>query len=140
MKRRIAALLLLCMFGMLLLTGCGGTELAEGFDEDTIKETGEQIIREVHVNNGVTEVLPKYMREDYLEEYPMENMQEQVLELLVGDGNFMAFTQETVIGKKSPEGDEDRAVLAVTATYEKDEILFTMTFDKDMKLVGFYAK
>lgn len=140
MKRRIAVLLLLCVFGMLLFSGCGGTKLAEGFDEDKIIETGEQIIREVHVDNGITEVLPKYMREDYLEEYPMENMQEQVLELLVGDGKFMAFTQETVIGKKSPEGDEDWAVLAVTATYEKDEILFTLTFDKDMKLVGFYAK
>lgn len=136
----MTALALLCVVTLMLLCGCAGTELADGYDEDTIIETAEQIIREVHVDNGITNVLKTYMREDYLEEYPMESMQEQVLELLVGDGEFMAFTQETVIGKESPDGDEDWAVVEITATYEKDEILFTMTFDKDMKLVGFYAK
>lgn len=130
----LAALLCLTMLG-----GCGN-KLAEGYDEQTIKDTAEQIITDIHVK-GVTDVLTPIMREDYLEKYPMENMEEQVLELLVGVGNFMAYGQETVIGKASPDNEEEQlAVILVTALYEKGEINFTITFDKDMKVLSFYAK
>ena len=36
--------------------------------------------------------------------------------------------------------DEDFAVILVTATYEDGEVNYTLTFDKDMNLVGFYPK
>ncbi len=135
-KLTVLFALLLCLS---MLSGCGN-KLAEGYDEQTIKDTAEQIITDIHVK-GVTEVLTPLMREDYLKKYPMENMEEQVLELLVGVGNFMAYGQESVIGKESPDIEgEQLAVILVTALYEKGEINYTLTFDKDMKVLSFYAK
>ncbi len=135
-KLKSLLVILLCM---LLLVGCTSTKLAEGYDEQTIIDTAYSIIEEVHVD-ALDVVLKKYMREDYLEDYPMDNMVQQVLELRTGIGNFIAFTQESVIGQESPEGDEDFAVILVTATYDKGEINYTLTFDKEMKLVSFYAQ
>lgn len=131
--------LLVVLLSMLLLVGCGSTKLAEGYEEQTIIDTAHSIIQEVHVDE-LDAVLNKYMREDYLEAYPMDNMVQQVLELRTGIGNFIAFTKDSVIGQESPEGDEDFAVILVTATYDKGEINYTLTFDKEMKLVSFYAQ
>lgn len=135
-KAKIIFVGILCM---LLLAGCGNTKLAEGYDEQTIIDTAHSIIEEVHVA-AFDDVLNKYMREDYLENYPMDNMVQQVLELRTGIGNFISFTKDSVIGQESPEGDEEFAVILVTATYDKGEINYTLTFDKDMKLVSFYAQ
>ncbi len=133
--KKLIVPLLLC----LLFTGCGN-KLAEGFDRQQIIDTAERIITDIHVK-GTTEVLTPLMREDYLKKYPMENMEEQVLELLSGSGNFVAFGKESVIGKANPDNQEEQlAVILVTAGYEKAEINYTLTFDKDMKLLSFYAQ
>lgn len=135
-KTRIMVVLMLCV---LLFAGCANTKLAEGYDKDTIIETAHSIIEEIHVQS-LDAVLNQYMREDYLKEYPMENMVQQVLELRTGIGKFGDFTKDSVIGKESPDGEEEFAVILVTATYEKGEINYTLTFDQDMKLVSFYAQ
>ncbi len=134
-----AAALTAVLAALLLFAGCGA-RLAEGFDKQTIIDTAEQIITDIHVK-GTTEVLTPLMREDYLEKYPMENMEEQVLELLSGSGNFVTFGQESVVSKANPDNeDEELAVILVTAGYEKGEINYTLTFDKDMKVISFYAQ
>lgn len=134
---------LLCM--MLVLTfvfqlyGCQSTKLAEGYDEAVIKETAEEIINDVQMN-GAKKVLSERMREDHLEDMDLEVMENTVIGLMKGKGNFMVYSRETVIGKEHPEDKEDYAVILVTATFEKGEVNYTITFDKDMKVVGFYAK
>ena len=142
-RKRIAWMSCVLLLSFTLLTGCGSKALAEGFNEDTIIETAEQILNEIHVN-GVADTLPGWLRENYTyensDEYPVEEMDGQVRSLLSDKGELVGYTQESVIGKKSPDGTEDFGVILVTATYDNGEINFTLTFDKDMKLVSFYAK
>lgn len=126
---------ILCM----TLTGCASTKLADDFDEETIKETAEEIINQIQLN-GAKEVLQERMREDFAKNIDMDSMENTVVNLTKGKGNFISYTEETVIGKYHDEAKENFGVILVTASYEKGEINYTVTFDKDMKVVGFYAK
>ena len=121
------------------LVGCYDTELAEGFDEKTIKQTAEEIINEVQMN-GAKQVLEERMREDFKKNMDLDTMQNTVINLTKGKGGFLAYSRESVIGRYHEEAKEDFGVILVTATYEKGEIVYTITFDKDMNVVGFYAK
>ena len=135
-KRSFTRLISMVLVIMIFLTGCGN-KLAEGYDKDEIKQTAEEIITDVSVRGAKT-VLSERLREDYLAEYPLDDMDENVLNLMSGLGNFLAYTKETVTGKE--KDGEDFAIILVTASYEKGEILYTLTFDKEMNLVSFYAK
>lgn len=133
----LAALLVLVM--CVMLSGCNSTKLAEGFDEDTIIETAEEIINEIQLN-GAKQVLSERMREDFLKNIDLDTMDNTVVNLTKGKGNFLTYGEESVIGRYHEEAKEDFGVILVTAKYEKGEINYTITFDKDMKVVGFYAK
>lgn len=136
--RKILCLIMLsCM--ILQLTSCASTRLAEGYDEEVIKETAEAVINEVQLN-GAKQVLTERMREDCLENIELDDMEYTVIDLARGKGAFLMYSQESVIGRYHEDYQEDFAVCLVTATYEKGEIVYTITFDKDMKVVGFYAK
>lgn len=130
---------LLCLLAVmcLLLSGCHSTKLADGFDKQIIKETGEEIINDVQLR-GAKAVLTERMREDFAEDFDMENMEDMLIELTAGKGGFIAYTEETVVGRHYDETDEDFGVVLITASYEKGEINYTLTFDLDMNLVGFY--
>lgn len=142
MKKSKIIKLSICMVLVVIMSvGCfGRTELDESFNETEIIELAETVLNEVHVN-GVELVLNERMREDYKETYPLEEMQNDFESLRTGLGSFMDYTDTTVIGKNSPdEKNEPFAVVGITATYEKGELIFMLTFDTDKNLVGFYVK
>ncbi len=120
------------------LTACNNTELAEGFDKEVIKETAEEVLNEVQLN-GARQTLTERMREDMIDNIDLDTMENTVVNLAKGKGDFMMYSRKTVIGRYHDELEEDLGIIYVTATYEKGEINYTITFDKDMKVVGFYA-
>lgn len=136
-QRTVAALLLL--LALAFCTGCSSTELAEGYDEKLIETTALEIINDVQVR-GAKVVLEERMREDFIGNIDLDEMDGSCKSYVSALGNFLAYTQKTVVGKHYDETDEDFAVILVTATYEEGEVNYTLTFDKDMKLVGFYPK
>lgn len=138
MKKKIRGLGIVLAV-IFLLTGCTSTKLAEGYDKKEIKERAEQIINEIQLN-GAKAVLQENMREEFAEKMDLDAMEDTVKNLISGQGEFMAYSQETIVGKKYDDTGEDFAVILVTATYKKGEVNYTITFDKDMNIVGFYAK
>ncbi len=143
MKRRKSfAGILVCLCLLVLcfsLTACASTDLAEGFDEETIKKSGEELINQIQLN-GTKQVLSERMREDFLKDIDLDTMENTVRNLTKGKGGFISYTEETVIGKYHDEAKEDFGVILITAAYEKGEVNYTITFDKEMKVVGFYAQ
>ena len=142
MKNTKIIRLFICLILVVVMSvGCfGRTELDESFSETEIIELAETVLNEVHVN-GVELVLNERMREDYKETYPLEEMQDDFESLRTGLGAFVDYTDTTVIGKNSPdEKNEPFAVVGITATYEKGELVFMLTFDTDKNVVGFYVK
>lgn len=138
-RKRLVIVLAVVLTMCIQLTGCYDTELAEGFDEKEIKAQAEELLNEMQMN-GVKQVLEERMRDDFKENMDMDTMQNTVTNLTKGKGGFLAYSEESVIGRYHEEAKEDFGVILVTATYEKGEVVYTITFDKDMNVVGFYAK
>lgn len=142
MKKIITLLLMMVIVCVSLCgcTGCGG-ELSEAFDKDTLEKTAKEVINEAMLN-GVEDTLTKRMRSDYLESYPLEDVHGNLLALQSEAGEFLVYERVTIRGEKSPtEGsNENFAIVLVTANFEKDDILFYITFDEDMNVVGFHVQ
>lgn len=136
MIKVLCLIMLVCM--TVSLTACHSTKLAEGYDKNVIKKTAEEVINDVQLR-GAKVVLTERMREDCLENIDLDTMENTVVNLTKGKGAFMVYSKETVVGRYHEDLKEDLAVILVTATYEKGEVNYTISFDKDMKVVGFYA-
>lgn len=133
-KRFAAAVLTACLF---MCTGCNSTKLADGYDKKEIESASIEIIESVQLK-GAKEVLSERMRDDFVDNIDLDEMDASVKSSVSSLGGFLTYTQKTVIGRHYDDTDEDFAVALITASYEKGEISYTLTFDKDMNLVGFY--
>lgn len=137
---QITALVLLFIL-IMTMTGCTSGKLAEKFDRTVLEQTAKERINEAMVQ-GAGEMVKNRLRKDFLEDYPVEDMQDNLISLQSGKGEFLLYEKVSIRGEKSPKegSDEDFAIVMVTANFEKGEILFTLTFDTDMNLVSFYAQ
>lgn len=133
-KRFAAAVLTACLF---VCTGCNSTKLADGYDKKKIESASIEIIESVQLK-GAKEVLSERMRDDFVDNIDLDEMDASVKSSVSSLGGFLTYTQKTVIGRHYDDTDEDFAVALITASYENGEISYTLTFDKDMNLVGFY--
>lgn len=128
------AVVLLCCF-----SGCSSTKLADCYDKKTVEQTAIDIINDVQVRGAKT-VLEENMRDDFIGNIDLDEMDGACKSYVSAAGNFLSYTQKSVVGKHYDDTNEDFAIALITATYEDGEVVYTLTFDKDMKLVGFYAK
>lgn len=137
-KLLLAGMLIVLCF---VFQGCSSGKLADEFSEETLENTAKDIISESLVQ-GVAATVDEHMRSDFLEDFPKEEIQDNLLSLQSGKGDFMFFQRVTIRGEKSPKenSEEDLAIVLVTATFEKGEILFYLTFDTEMNLVSFYVQ
>lgn len=141
--KKIVALTMMLLITCISLCGCAGCggELSEAFDKETLEATAKEVMTEAMVN-GVEDTLTKRMRADYLEDYPLEEVHGNLLSLQSESGEFLLFEKVTIRGEKSPtEGsDENFAIVLTTANFEKGDILFYITFDEAMNVVGFHVQ
>ncbi len=134
--RNIAGMLLLAF----LLSGCAQThKLSEKFDEAEVKVAAEEVIEAL--NNGEVDTL---VEEDWnatmKSALDAESVKTQILPIIEELGEFEGFDQEAVTGGKDPDTEQEFAVAVVKAKYEKRKAQFTISFDEDMKVGGFYIK
>ena len=135
--RKKLMLVLVCVISLVTICGCKSTKLADGYDKELVEKTAIEIIEDIQIR-GAKVVLEEKMREDFIENIELDEMDASCKSSVSMLGNFLTYTQKTVIGRHYDETDEDFAVALITAVYEEGEVNYTLTFDKDMTLVGFY--
>ncbi len=139
---KIFACVLVLGLGLSVFAGCGcGGELSPAFDKEKLEEKAKEVITAA-MTNGVESTMKEYMREDYLEDFPLEDVHGNLLSLQSESGEFLLFEKVTIRGEKSPEegSDENFAIVLVTANFTEGDILFYTTFDEDMKVISFYVQ
>lgn len=120
-----------------LLTGCGSSQLSDDFNEEKVETAVKEVIS--IVNNKDTEALKELcntqMKEDFSEE-----IIGNIYEGIDNAGEFEEIQNIAIKGQKDKETEEDYAVAVVKTKYEMAKPFYTLTFNKDMKLAGFYYK
>lgn len=124
--KQIRKIVMLCMIAVIVgcLGGCG-TELSEKFDEDKVKEAAEAIVEKVNAGN---------LKEVYEDSFT------PVMQNGVAFDELQEFSKVEVKGTKDKDTGTEYAAAMVLAKYEDGQIMFTISFDTNMKCAGFYYK
>jgi len=138
MKKKI--MLFICT--MLIAVGlcaCGGVkELSENFDETTVKAAVEELLD--YVNEGDAEGFCSVpMSEAMAENMTVESTQQIFDKYLGNKGAFIEYNSITIVGADD-KTIGDCAVAVVSAKYENMNVQYTISYDTDMNLVGFFLK
>ena len=142
MKKLLCAVLAaLLLFG---LTACGGgkseseSTLPDGFDEESVTAEAKEVVS--HANDGDYETICGMLRDDLKDQLTPEALEEAWGDTLGGLGAFQEYKTVATASTQDKTTKEDYAVVGLVCTYEKGEGTFTLSFDKDLALVGLYLK
>ena len=138
-KKMIRMMTGMCILAGLLF-GCAGSQrLSDNFDEAEVKEAAKNII--VTLNSGEVEALVDEQWNAVMKgAVDAEMLEDQILPIVEELGEFEGFDKEAVTGSKDPDTEQEFAVAVIKAKYEKRKAQFTISFDEDMKVAGFFIK
>lgn len=133
---------LLILLALVLLVGCGSNE-SEGPEETKVN-----IDEEVYIEKAV-EIIDTFIEKDYekLDEFAggdlvgfflEEENQNNTNEIMENFGEFKEYKDNQVF--EHEEGGMDLVIVQQKTEFEKKDLLFTVTFNEDMEMVGFFLK
>ena len=135
-KAIVAAMLILTL--SLSLIGCAGTPLPEGFDADEVGTAAEEIVG--LATAGDFDSVVGALREDLKSSITVDQLKEGWAPAYEKAGAFEKITKTALSGTKDQTTGEEYAVAQVLVKCAKASLVYTLSFDKDMALVGLYLK
>ena len=127
----------LVMGAAFLLTGCGGTKLSADFDVEKVKTAAQEAIG--YLVAGEYEECVGLMSEEMQAAVPAEALASNMETLAGQKGVFQEYKSSSVVGQKDKDG-TDYAVAVIVAAFEKGNVAFTLSYDTDMQIIGFWMK
>lgn len=121
-----------------LLTGCASNKLSDDYEEEEVKAKAEEVIALANAKDyeAITALVP----EELQAMVSAKDLEAAWDEKLTACGEFTKFSKEIILGQAVKETGEDLAVAVIVADYENDKAQFTLSFNKDLALVGYYMK
>lgn len=138
--KKMVRLISVLLLGAVLITGCSGAKkLSADFDEAEVKKAAEEVIGKV--NDGdyaalVEEQFGAKLKVALTEDGLLEKVAPIIDEL----GTFESIDKSVVAGSADKDTDEEFAVAIVVVKYSEGKAQFTLSFNKQMKLEGFFIK
>lgn len=122
---------------MILLSGCG-SKLSDKFDNTTLTAAGENVValfsaKEFEKLNGL-------VREDAKDALSAEVLSGAYDQVMGKAGNFAEFGKVKIVGYTDKQTAAEYAVVVQQVKYENKTAIYTMYFDINMELTGFYIK
>lgn len=129
----LLAAVLLC----LLAAGCDWNRLADVFDEEALLEKSKASIEAV--NNGDYE---KYLQDldEVMRSYTGPEAFSRVCGYVESKGVFLSYRGTALTGARDDEADRDMAVVVIIGEYESGDVQYTVTFDTNLKIIGWWVK
>ena len=125
-------LFLIVALGCIMLVGCSSNKLSDDFNEEELKSTTEDVIK--MLCNGEYDKI-KEMSGQELTDAGVTDKIKDVWEPIANDlGEFDSYDKEAVVGNG------DQATVVIISKFENGNVKFTISYNKDMKLTGFYIK
>lgn len=122
---------------MLLLMGCSGTKLSGDFDEEKVKAAAHEAID--HLTAGEYEECVALMGEEMQAALSAEVLAANMETITGQKGAFQEYKSSSVVGQKDKDGAEC-AVAVIVAAFEKGTATFTLSYNKEMEMIGFWIK
>ena len=127
--------------GILMLAGVSGCQeaLSEEFEEDQVIAEAKEMVERINAGEleGVWEDTFNVVMQNGTDP---EELQENIDYYLKNKGEFQDFDKIQVRGITDRDTGTPYATVMVLAAYEDGKVMFTISFDTDMKCAGFYVK
>ena len=138
MKRKW--LTIICTVMMVIgLCACGGTkELSEAFDEAAVKASAEELIGFIN-EDDVEGFCAVPMSADMQDAMTVESVGQIFDQYLGKKGDFVEYNSIAVVGATDKTFGEC-AIVVVSAEYENLTVQYTISYDTDLNLIGFFLK
>lgn len=139
MKRVISVGAVMLLFAVSLLA-CGRSgKLSDKFDEETVQAAAEELVD--YINADDVEGFCSVPMSDEMKATMTPEYTQSVFDQYIGNrGDFVEYQKNTVIGATRQGTGEDCATAVVIAKYENQKVTYTISYDADMNLIGFYLK
>lgn len=135
-RRIVVALLALTLsFGMF---ACAGKPLPEGFVQEDVGTSAEEIVG--YATMGDYDSIVGALREDLKASVTADSLKESWGPVLEKAGAFESVSKTVFSGTEDPNTKEEYAVVQVLVKHANAKLLYTLSFDKDLALVGLYLK
>lgn len=130
-RKRIALLAALAL-ALLLMAGCRGEALPAGMEEDALLRAGREVALEII--GGDYEAAWEALRQDVRESVTAQDIQSLALQQLDGAGVYREIEQSMTTGQ-TVQG-EHIGIAVLYCAFSEDDVLFRVSFDREMQLVG----
>ena len=131
-------LVLLALTAAFVLSACASSKLADSFDEETVKTAAEEIVTDM--NEGESQAIVDKGTDKLAESMTAKLLSDNVDSYFSGRGDFEKLLSTAVVGQKTKDTGADTAVAVVVAQYANQKVTYTISFNTDMQLIGFYMK
>ncbi len=127
--------------GILMLAGVSGCQeaLSEEFEEDQVIAEAKEMVERINAGE-LEEVWEDTFNVVMQNGTDPEELQENIDYYLKDKGEFQDFDKIQVRGITDRDTGTPYATVMVLAAYEDGKVMFTISFDTDMKCAGFYVK
>jgi len=121
-----------------ILSGCASTKLADIFDENKVIERGKEVVK--IINTQDFDLVNAELRDDLEDQLASDQLKNGMGQKLIDAGQFLEYQSISTLGQKSKSTGEDYATVVLVGTYEKSTLVFSITMDSNLDLVGLYLK
>ena len=129
------------ILGILMLSRLSGCQdaLSDEFQEDKVIAEAKEMVERINAGEleGVWEDTFNVVMQNGTDP---EELQENIDYYLKNKGEFQDFDKIQVRGITDRDTGTPYATVMVLAAYEDGKVMFTISFDTDMKCAGFYVK
>ena len=133
----IRILFILLVFSI-TLSACNSAKLADIYDENIVTERAIEVVE--MINSQDYDKVNAEIRDDLQDQLTASKLKDVIGAKLDEAGDFIEYPSITTLGQKSKTSGEDYATVVLVGKYEKSTIVFTITMDSNLDIVGLYVK
>ncbi|WP_373898689.1 DUF3887 domain-containing protein [Haloimpatiens sp. FM7315] len=131
MKRFSKVIMMILCVAMIFSCGCGAKKLSASYSEDKLKTASEEIIKDL--NDEKYEEVTDKLSKDIKDKLPASKL-EEVWDKYKEMGDYQS------ISKIAFQEKDNYAVVVAVAKFKEGKVIFTLSYNKDMELVGIFIK
>jgi len=129
---------LLIAITCLSVAGCAATPLPDDFDADEVTARAEEIVG--YASDGDYATIIDNLRDDLKDAVTADQLAESWDSTYERVGAFESVKKVVLSGTTDSSTGEEYAVAQVLCVHEDGNVLYTLSFDADLCLVGLYLK
>lgn len=129
---------ILLLISVLLFTACSSNKVPEGFIENDLNQKAEEVVGLLN-ENKVDEVYHMF-RTDVQAMIKLEDLEVIIQDKFDQVGDFKEISQVAITETKDPNTSEVYAVVIVSSIHVDGRTTYTLSFNKELEIVGFFIK